>query len=126
MLSLPLPVRIFLCTRHADLRKSFDGLAQMVREFLGADPLSGHLFVFRNKRADRLKLLYWDSDGLAIWYKRLEQGSFRFPAMTGTGDGLEIRAADLTMILDGVDLGSVKRQKRYQRPPAATTDDASV
>jgi transposase len=120
MLSLPLPVRIFLCTRHADLRKSFDGLAQMVREFLGADPLSGHLFVFRNKRADRLKLLYWDSDGLAIWYKRLEQGSFRFPAVTEAGDGLEIRAADLTMILDGVDLGSVKRQKRYQRPPTAT------
>src|ERR1700677_4618876 len=107
MLSLPLPVRIFLCTRHADLRKSFDGLAQMVREFLGADPLSGHLFVFRNKRGDRLKLLYWDSDGLAIWYKRLEQGAFRFPA--ATSDGLEIRAADLMMILDGVDLESVKR-----------------
>jgi transposase len=119
MLSLPLPVRIFLCTRHADLRKSFDGLAQMVREFLGADPLSGHLFVFRNKRADRLKLLYWDSDGLAIWYKRLEQGTFRFPVATDNGDGLEIRAADLTMILDGVDLGSVKRQRRYQRPQPA-------
>src|SRR5208283_3158432 len=72
MLSLPLPVRIFLCTRHADLRKSFDGLAQMVREFLGADPLSGHLFVFRNKRGDRIKLLYWDTDGLAIWYKNQE------------------------------------------------------
>jgi transposase len=122
MLSLPLPVRIFLCTRHADLRKSFDGLAQMVREFLGADPLSGHLFVFRNKRGDRLKLLYWDSDGLAIWYKRLEQGTFRFP--TATNDGLEIRAADLTMILDGVDLGSVKRQRRYQRPQPTTASTA--
>ena len=121
MLSLPLPVRIFLCTRHADLRKSFDGLAHMVREFLGADPLSGHLFVFRNKRGDRLKLLYWDSDGLAIWYKRLEQGSFRFPAVTGAGHGLEIRAADLTMILDGVDLESVKRQRRYRRPQTANS-----
>ena len=70
MLSLPLPVRIFVCTQHADMRRSFDGLAQMVREFLGADPLSGHLFVFRSKRGDRLKLLYWDSDGLAIWYKK--------------------------------------------------------
>jgi transposase len=119
MLSLPLPVRIFLCTRHADMRKSFDGLAQMVREFLGSDPLSGHLFVFRSKRGDRLKLLYWDADGLAIWYKRLERGTFRFPAATD-GEGVEIRAADLTMILDGVDLSSVKRQKRYQRPqPAA-------
>jgi transposase len=116
MLSLPLPVRIFLCTEHADLRRSFDGLAHLVRSFLGADPLSGHLFVFRNKRGDRLKLLYWDSDGLAIWYKRLEQGSFRFPTPKDAGHGVEIRAADLTMILDGVDLGSVKRQRRYQRP----------
>jgi transposase len=119
MLSLPLPVRIFLCTRHADLRKSFDGLAQMVREFLGADPLSGHLFVFRNKRSDRIKLLYWDTDGLAIWYKRLEKGTFRFPATTNEGDGVEIRGADLTMLLDGVDLNSVKRQKRYRRPEAS-------
>jgi transposase len=118
MLSLPLPVRIFLCTRNADMRKSFDGLAQMVREFLSADPLSGHLFVFRNKRGDRLKLLYWDSDGLAIWYKRLEEGTFRFPAPMEKGDGVEIRAADLTMLLDGVDLNSVKRQKRYRRPQA--------
>jgi transposase len=124
MLSLPLPVRIFLCTRHADMRKGFDGLAQMVREFLGADPLSGHLFVFRNKRGDRIKLLYWDGDGLAYWYKRLEQGSYRFPPVAG--DGLEIRAADLTMILDGVDLESIKRQKRYQRPQAADAKPASL
>ncbi len=116
MLSLPLPVRIFLCTEHADLRKSFDGLAQLVRSFLGADPLSGHLFVFRNKRGDRVKLLYWDSDGLAIWYKRLEQGTFRFAVPSGAGHGVEIRAADLTMLLDGVDLESVKRQRRYRRP----------
>jgi transposase len=125
VLSLPLPVRIFLCTRHADLRKSFDGLAQLVREFLGADPLSGHLFVFRNKRGDRLKLLYWDGDGLAIWYKRLEEGSYRFPVVTGDGDGIEIRAADLTMILDGVDLTSVKRQRRYRRPEPANAGPAS-
>ena len=118
MLSLPLPVRIFLCTQPADMRRSFDGLAGMVREFLGADPLSGHLFVFRSKRGDRLKLLYWDSDGLAIWYKRLEEGTFRFPAATGDKHGVEIRAADLTMLLDGVDLGSIKRQQRYQRPAA--------
>jgi transposase len=116
MLSLPLPVRIFLCTTHADMRKGFDGLAQMVREFLSADPLSGHLFVFRNKRGDRVKLLYWDTDGLAIWYKRLEQGTFRFPGKSASGQGVEIRAADLTMLLDGVDLQSVQRQKRYRRP----------
>jgi transposase len=113
---LPLPVRILLCTQPADMRKSFDGLAQMVREHLGADPLSGHLFVFRSKRGDRLKLLYWDETGYAIWYKRLEQGVFRFP--TATSAGVEIRAADLTMLLDGVDLSSVKRSKRYCRSAA--------
>lgn len=123
MLSLPLPpVRIFLCTQPADMRRSFDGLAQMVREFLHADPLSGHLFVFRSKRGDRVKLLYWDSDGLAIWYKRLEEGTFRFPAASADGHGVEIRAADLAMLLDGVDLESVRRRKRYRRPaPAAAS-----
>jgi transposase len=121
VLSLPLPVRIFLCTHHADMRKSFDGLAQMVRDFLGADPLSGHLFVFRSRRGDRLKLLYWDSDGLAIWYKRLEEGTFRFPPPPAAGHGLEVRAADLAMLLDGVDLETVKRRKRYRRPAATST-----
>lgn len=116
MLSLPLPMRIFLCSRPADMRRSFDGLAAMVREFLGADPLSGHLFVFRSKRGDRLKMLYWMGDGLAIWYRRLEKGTFRFPAPPADGGSIEIRAADLTMILDGVDLSTVRRQERYRRP----------
>jgi transposase len=120
MLSLPLPVRIFVCTQPADMRRSFDGLAQMVREYLGADPLSGHLFVFRSKRGDRLKLLYWDTDGLAIWYKRLEAGAFRFPAASDGGHGIEMRAAELAMLLDGVDLDSVRRRQRYRRPTAAT------
>jgi len=122
MLSLPLPVRILLCTQPADMRRGFDGLALMVREFLGADPLSGHLFVFRSKRGDRLKLLYWDETGYAIWYKRLEEGTFRFPAATGDTPGVAIRAADLTMLLDGVDLGSVKRRKRYHRPATAAAN----
>ena len=73
MLSLPPTVRIFLCAAPADLRKSFDGLAALVRDFLGADPLSGHLFVFRNKNGDRLKLLFWDRDGLVIYYKKQEE-----------------------------------------------------
>jgi transposase len=120
MLSLPLPVRIFVCTKHADMRRSFDGLAALVREHFEADPLSGHLFVFRNRRGDRVKLLYWDEDGYAIWYKRLEEGVFAFPeasqrrVLTVGEHGLQIRAADLAMLLDGVDLASVKRQKRYQ------------
>ena len=123
MLSLPPSVRIHLCRIPADMRRSFDGLAAMARTIIGQDPLSGHLFVFRNKRGDRVKLLYWDSDGLAIWYKRLERGTFRFPAaMPGVGSahGVEIRAADFSMLLDGVDLGSVKRQQRYRRPEPTT------
>jgi transposase len=125
MLSLPLPVRILVCTKHADMRRSFDGLAALVREYLGADPLSGHLFVFRNRRGDRVKLLYWDEDGYAIWYKRLEEGVFAFPdanhrrgAPVGE-HGLPMRAADLAMLLDGVDLASVRRSKRYQRSASA-------
>ena len=76
MISLPSAVRIFLCTRDIDLRKSFDGLSGLVHDCFGQDPLSGHLFLFLNRRRDRIKLLYFDRDGLAIWYKRLEAGSF--------------------------------------------------
>lgn len=116
MLSLPPAVRIYLCAEPADMRRSFDGLALLVQQFLGADPLSGHLFVFRNKPGDRLKLLVWDGDGYVIYYKRLEEGTFRFPAPPADASGIEIRAADLAMLLDGVDLESVKRRKRYRRP----------
>jgi len=117
MLSFPTGLRIWLALRPTDMRKSFDTLAELVRQQLMADPLSGQLFVFRNKRADRIKLLYWDDDGFVIVYKRLEKGIFRFPCADGAG--LEIRAADLQMLLDGVDLESVKRQPRYRRPVPA-------
>lgn len=126
MLNLSLPTSIFLCTRPADLRKSFDGLAQLVREFLGADPLSGHLFVFCNKRRDRLKLLYWDESGYAIWYKRLESGTFGLPGRdagrTTSGDyGVALGPAELAMLLEGIDLENIKRRKRYRRPAATPT-----
>ena len=114
IVSLPTSVRIWLATQATDLRKSFDTLAELVRQQLAADPLSGQLFVFRNKRADRVKLLYWDEDGYVIVYKRLEVGTFRFPAADAAG--VQIRAADLQMLLDGVDLASVKRSRRYRRP----------
>src|SRR6202521_4478575 len=114
MVSLPTSVRIWLATQATDLRKSFDSLAEVVRQQLQSDPLSGQLFVFRNKRADRIKLLYWDEDGFVIVYKRLEAGTFRFPQALATG--VEIRAADLQMLLDGVDWQNAKRSKRYQRP----------
>ena len=87
---------------------------------LALDPLSGHLFVFRSRRGDRIKILHWDRDGYALWYKRLERGSFRFPAAAPEQEmtGIEIKAADLMMFLDGIDLGSVRRQRRYERQPA--------
>ncbi|HZR54449.1 MAG TPA: IS66 family insertion sequence element accessory protein TnpB [Streptosporangiaceae bacterium] len=124
MLSLSLPGRVFLCLLPTDMRRSFDTLAGLVEQQLGQDPLAGDLFVFRSKRGDRLKLLYWDSDGLAIWYKRLEEGAFVFPTpdaqRTTVGDhGLIIRPAELAMLLDGIDLAGAQRRRRYQRPPLA-------
>ena len=80
MLNLPPSVRILLAREPADMRKGFDGLSRLVQSVLREDPLSGHLFVFRNRRGDRVKLLLWDSDGFLIVYKRLEKGTFRFPA----------------------------------------------
>jgi transposase len=120
MLSLPPAVRIFVSREPVDMRKGFDSLAQMVRSHLAGDPLSGHLFVFRSKRGDRLKVLYWDSDGLCLWYKRLEMGAFTLPAAgTNVGEhGLEIRAGDFALLLEGIDVAGAKRQKRYRRPEA--------
>jgi transposase len=102
------------------MRKGFDSLASLVESSLALDPLSGHLFVFRSRRSDRVKVLWWDRDGYCLWYKRLEKGTFRFPAAVtaGTANGVEVKAADLMMILDGVDLGSVRRQRRYSRETA--------
>lgn len=117
MLNIPGQVKIFLAVEAADMRQGFDRLAARVSQTLQADPLSGHLFVFRNRRADRLKLLYWDGDGYAIWYKRLEAGTFRFPAAGKDQSSVTISAADWAMLLDGVDLSSVRRGKRY-RPTA--------
>jgi len=117
MLSLPASVRIFVCLQPADMRHSFDGLAAMAVSVLRQDPLSGHLFVFRNRRGDRVKILYWDRDGLALWYKRLEAGVFVFPQHPG--DGVEVSRADLALVLEGIDVADAKRRKRYVRPAQA-------
>ena len=120
MLSLPPTIRIWLSAQPADLRKSFDSLAALVHQALGHDPLSGYWFVFRNRAGDRLKILAWQEDGWAIFYKRLEEGVFHFPAVSGDGPArLEIRAAELAMLLDGVVLEKVQRRKRYHRPATA-------
>ena len=116
MLSLPGQQKIYMCAEATDMRKSFDTLAALVRDTLGLDPLSGQLFVFRSKRGDRIKLLAWEQDGFSIWYKRLEVGVFRFPVPREGQTSVTISAADLAMLLDGVELSSVRRQPRYQRP----------
>lgn len=113
-----LGVRIYLCTAPADMRKGFDSLAALVREGLGHDPLSGHLFLFVGRQRDRLKLLYWDSDGFALWYKRLEEGTFRLPPAKSVGASLELKASELAMLLAGIDLTSIKRRKRFTRRSA--------
>jgi len=117
MLNLAANTRIWVCTRAADMRKSFDGLCGLIRQGLG-DPLSGEVFVFRNRTGDRVKLLLFEGDGLAIWYKRLEVGTFRFPPAVDDSGKVLVRPADLLMLLDGVDLESVRRRPRYQRQPA--------
>jgi len=118
LLSLPASVRVFLCLQPTDMRRSFDGLAMMVESEIRGDPGSGHLFVFCNRRRDRVKILYWDRDGYAIWYKRLEAGTYRFPASSEDAGHLEIRSSDLLVLLEGIDLASVRRRKRYVRQGA--------
>lgn len=125
MLSLPVAVRIFVFTGVADMRKSFDGLAMLVEKHLHQDPESGHLYLFFNRRRDRVKLLFWQGDGLVIWYKRLEKGVFPEPRVARTSSeqsgeqkaptSVELRAAELAMLLDGVDPTTVVRRKRYRR-----------
>ncbi len=103
----------------ADMRCGFDRLAQLARVVSGQDPLSGHLFVFGSRGGDRLKVLYWDQDGYALWYKRLEAGVFKFPRPPIDGArSVELRAAELAMLLDGIDLRSIRRVKRYSRAKA--------
>jgi len=116
MLMPPPSVRVFVASVSVDLRRSFDSLAYCTQELLRQDPLSGHLFVFRNRRGDRVKILYWDRTGYCLWYKRLEKGTFRLPS--GPGEGMEITAAELVLLLEGIDLADARRQVRYQRRSA--------
>lgn len=93
-------VRVWVATQPVDMRKGFDGLAEVVRAFLGHDPLSGHMFVFRNRSAQRVKVLWYDRDGLAIYCKRLERGTFRFPG--GDETAIAIDSGQLLRLLSGL------------------------
>jgi len=120
----PNNTRIFLCTEDTDMRKSFDSLRGVIRSSMHLDPLSDCLFVFKNKRGDRIKCVFWDTDGFAMFYKVLQKGTFKFPSLQNISSaGLEIDPSTLRMILDGIDLGSIQRQQRYRRPiPQQATD----
>lgn len=107
--------RIWLCTGPTDMRRGFDRLAEQAHTVTRQDPQSGHLFLFRSRGGDRLKALYWDRDGYVLWYKRLEEGTFKLPRLDAAQRSVELRASELAMILDGIDLASVKRVKRYRR-----------
>jgi transposase len=108
-------MRIWLATQPADMRCGFDRLAELAQSVTGEDPLSGHLFLFRGRGGDRLKILYWDRDGYALWYKRLEEGVFKLPRIEPGQPSIQLRPSELAMLLDGIDLRSVKRSRRYRR-----------
>ena len=101
MLMLPPNTRIYIATGKVDMRKSIDGLSLLVSEVLNNNPLSGHLFVFCNKRGDKLKILYWDRNGFCLWYKRLEKSVFRLPAIHG--NVFSVNVAELGMLIEGID-----------------------
>jgi transposase len=103
-------VKIFLCAQPTDMRRSFDRLAEMTRSVLAQDPFSGHLFVFFNRPRDRVKILFWDRSGFCLYYKRLEEGCFRPLAQR------ELSAAELTLILEGLELAEAQRHKRFSLP----------
>jgi transposase len=113
VISIAADTRIFVASGHTDMRKGFDGLCGLVTSVLEMDPLSGQLFLFINRRGDKLKILYWDGDGLAIWYRRLEQGTFQFPRVEEGQASVEIRSDELTMLVRGIDYSKVKRRKRF-------------
>jgi transposase len=107
--------RIWLATQPADMRCGFDRLAELAQVVTNQNPMDGHLFLFRSRGGDRLKMLLWEKDGFVLWYKRLEEGVFKLPRIEPGQMSVELRASELAMMLDGIDLKSVKRVKRYQR-----------
>lgn len=120
MLSLPPSVRLFVATQPVDGRKGPDSLMTLVRDVLRHDPLSGHLFIFFSKRCDRVRVVYWDRTGIAMWTKRLEKGRFH-PRFSGDGRlaSSAIEAAELALIVEGIDLADARRRPRWQQRSSA-------
>jgi transposase len=118
VIHLPASVRVYLCTSPCDMRRSFDGLYALVTNAMQLDAFAGHLFVFANRRRDRVKILYWDRDGFAVWAKRLEEGTYAMPFSGAEEKRYEISAQELGALLSGIDLSQAKRRKRYRRKPS--------
>jgi transposase len=108
-------VRIFVCLTPIKMQFSFDTLMGLAQEIFDQDPLSGHLFLFFDRKRDRIKILYWDVDGFCIWYKRLEVGVFQLPVATEGDQGIELDSRQLSQLLEGLDLRNGRRRRRYRR-----------
>jgi transposase len=118
VLTLPSSVRIYVAAEAVDLRRGFDGLAATTRGVIRQDPLNGHLFVFLNRRRNRIKLLVWDRTGYLLIYKRLERGTFHVPTQPAAGHRhVELDAGDLGLMLEGIDLRGARRRARWRRLP---------
>lgn len=127
MLTLPPAVRIYVAAQPVDIRKAMDGLSAAVREVLRQNPLSGHLFAFRNRRGDRMKILFWDRSGYCLMYKRLERGTFRLPVeVDAAATHVEMEAADLSLMLEGIDLRGATRRPRWDPRDASACFDLHV
>lgn len=113
MIGLSIPSSIFLSARACDMRKSIDGLCGEVRDYLGCNPMDATLFVFYNRRRDKIKLLLWDRDGYWTFFKRLETGKFQQPLISTEATHVSLDGSQLQLILSGIDLSSVRRLKRY-------------
>jgi transposase len=116
-------MRIWLAAEATDMRCGFDRLAERVKAAVGESPVSGHLFVFRSRRGDRLKILAWDRDGYVLWYKRLESGVFKLPRVDAGARSVELRASELAMVLDGIDMSKLKRVPRYEGSAGVSQDN---
>ena len=126
-MTLPPSVRIFAAVEPVDARKSFDGLAAVVRDSLGGDPMTGHMFFFLNRRGDMAQILFWDRTGFVVMRTRLETGTFRLVRNAdGNKSSMEIDAAELGLMLEGIDLGTVKRRKRFKWEPQSTMPEKSA
>jgi transposase len=125
MISFSFPAQIYIANRPTDFRKCFDGLCGEIQSYLHSDPLNGALFVFYNKRRDRLKMLVWDNDGFWMFYKRLEQGTFEIPVASNEECSIVVSAEQLHLLLSGIELSSVRKRKRFGFQPKCQSEQVS-